>query len=277
MATMRKPAEVFPPGDFLREELEERGWTQEDLAAILGRSVRTVNEIVTGRRAITPENAKALAAALGTTPEFWLNLESSWQLWRVRSDNSDMVARRSRVYSIAPVKDMTKRGWISLSENQAVLESQILAFYKLSSIEETPEFAHAARKAGSYSVTTPAQTAWLFRAANLARHVHAEAFTERGLEEGLKGLLALASAPQEARRVAKALSDIGIRFVVLEHLPGTKIDGASFWLAEGPVVALSIRYDRIDHFWFTLMHEIGHIAQNVWGLDFDIDDLRSEA
>ena len=85
MAT-RRPAEVFPPGEFLREELEARGWTQDDLAAILGRTTTTVNQIIGGQRSITPATARGLAAALGTTPQFWLNLESAYQLWKVQND-----------------------------------------------------------------------------------------------------------------------------------------------------------------------------------------------
>ena len=74
------PAEVFPPGEFIREELVERGWTQSDLAEIMGRPLPAVNQIIKGRRAITPRTAKELAAAFGTSAELWLNLEMSWRL-----------------------------------------------------------------------------------------------------------------------------------------------------------------------------------------------------
>ena len=56
--TTQRPAEVFPPGEFLRDELEERGWSQSDLAEIIGRSTSVVNGIILGKRAITPETAK---------------------------------------------------------------------------------------------------------------------------------------------------------------------------------------------------------------------------
>ena len=75
------PAEVFPPGEFLRDELEERGWTQVELADILGKSIPLVNEIILGKREITPATAHALAAVLGTTAQYWLNLESVYRLF----------------------------------------------------------------------------------------------------------------------------------------------------------------------------------------------------
>ena len=68
-------AQVFPPGDFIREELEARGWTQAQLAEILGRPLQLVNAIVNAKKEITPATAIALGTAFETGPEFWLNLE----------------------------------------------------------------------------------------------------------------------------------------------------------------------------------------------------------
>jgi len=75
-------AEVFPPGEFLRDELEARGWTQADLAKILGRPRRLISEIIDGKRAITAEIAWGLGEAFGIDPQFWLNLESSYSVGR---------------------------------------------------------------------------------------------------------------------------------------------------------------------------------------------------
>src|SRR3990172_5930246 len=148
---VRRPAEVFPPGEFLKDELEERGWTQGDLAEILGRPISLVNEIIAGKRGITPETATGLAAAFGTSPEFWMNLESAYQLWRVREDGSNSIARKAKIYSKAPVKEMLRRGWIEPSDNVDVLEKQILKFFEMQSLDEEPEFQpHAARKSTSY-------------------------------------------------------------------------------------------------------------------------------
>ena len=74
------PTENYPPSDTIREELAERGWTQDDLAKITGKSTRAINQIVSGRAAITPETAQQLAGAFGTSAEFWMKREAFYRL-----------------------------------------------------------------------------------------------------------------------------------------------------------------------------------------------------
>src|SRR5258706_86742 len=115
----RIPAEVFPPGEVIKEELEARGWSQVELADIMGRPPRVVSEIISGKRGITPETAKGLGAAFGTGGTFWMNLEGSYQLSRTVHDD-ESVQRRAKLYAKAPVNEMIKRGWIRHSDNVVV-------------------------------------------------------------------------------------------------------------------------------------------------------------
>ena len=66
--------QLFPLGDFLQEELNARGWTQGNLAEILNCSPRLISELISGKRAITPEMAEGLSAAFGTSAQYWMNL-----------------------------------------------------------------------------------------------------------------------------------------------------------------------------------------------------------
>ena len=68
MPRSKSPALAFPPGDFIREELEARGWTQRDLAEIIGRPVQAISAIINGRRSVTPETAVALGASVWNFP-----------------------------------------------------------------------------------------------------------------------------------------------------------------------------------------------------------------
>jgi HTH-type transcriptional regulator/antitoxin HigA len=261
MNTNKMPAEVFPPGDFIREELEERGWTQEDLAEILGRSLRMVNEIIMGKRGITPDTANALGAAFGTSPQLWMNLESTYRLSLVRNRDTNTVERRAQLYSMGPINEMIKRQWLEPSQNITVLEERFKEFVCVDNLETAPTFyAHAARKSTPYHTETPAQTAWLFRARQLAGAISASRYSANQYDALIEDLRELASSPEESRHVASLLADAGIRLVVIEPLKGSRIDGVCFWPSkEEPVVAISMRYNRIDYFWHTLMHELAHV------------------
>src|SRR5260221_13677420 len=97
---MRKVSQVtepFPPGEFIRDELEARGWTQSDLAQILARPIQTVNQIVNGKKRITPETAVELALAFDTSPELWLNLENAYRLSQVKRVDRRIALRSKRV------------------------------------------------------------------------------------------------------------------------------------------------------------------------------------
>lgn len=259
--TERTYAEIFPPGEFIKEELEARGWSQVELAEILGKTPALVNELVMARRAVTPETAKALAHAFDTSAQYWMNLESAYQLWKTKSDDA-AISRRAKLYSIAPIKEMVKRHWIEPSQNVDVLEQQVLKFFESKSIEDVEQFslAHAARKSSSYAGDTPSLRAWLCRAKKLGKSLIAKAMSKQSLDEGFGRLRRLLVSVHEIRHVPHVLAEMGIRFLVLEALPHTRIDGACFWLDErSPVIALSLRFDRVDAFWFTLAHELGHV------------------
>lgn len=253
----RKPAELFPPGEFIRDELEERGWTQDDLAEILGRSPKLVSEIISGRCSITPETAKGLGAAFGTNPEYWMNLQNSYLLWK--AELPEAVSRKARLFSKGPIKEMARRQWIEWSDNIQVLEKRVRDFYEMSDLDGDPgSWSHAARKSTTY--VTPRQRAWLFRAKKLAQVPPKGRFSTNSLGNALKALKTLMANAEDLRRVPHVLSEAGIRFMVIKPLAGSKIDGACFWLDESsPVIALSLRFDRIDWFWHVLLHEIVHV------------------
>jgi HTH-type transcriptional regulator/antitoxin HigA len=246
-------AEAFAPGEYISEELEARGWSQLDLAEILGRPPQAVNEVIKGKRAITPDTARGLAEAFGTTAQVWLNLQSAYDLARLNQSQGDLVSRKARLYGFAPVGEMQKRGWIEKSSNFDVVEAQVNNFFN-------EPFLAAARKStdGDW---TPSQRAWLMRARQLAKTVQVVGrFTAKALQTALQALSLLKDDPEEIRKVPRVLSEAGIRFLIVAPLPSSKIDGACLWLSDNePVVVLSFRYDRIDWFWHTLMHELGHV------------------
>lgn len=255
------PAEAFPPGEYLRDELEERGWSQVEFAQILGRPVRTVNQILNGKRAITPETAKELSAALGTSAEFWLNLETAYRL-KLAEPASARIARRAQLRARAPIREMLNRRWLEPSDNVDILEAQVLRFFGTQSLEEPSSLAHAAKKTRYDEPLTPAQEAWLTRVRQLADTIPASTYSPERLREAVTELEELRVLPEDVGRVPSVLGTAGVRFIIVEQLPSLKVDGVCLWLDDlRPVIGMSLRFDRIDNFWFVLRHEIEHVLR----------------
>ena len=256
----RVPAEVFPPGEFIKDELDELGWTQADLAKIIGQDPSNVSKIISGQTAITPTTAKQLEDALGISAQYWMNLDTAYRLAQEKQDNS-AVKRAAKLFTIAPVREMERRQWINKTKTVDELENELIRFFG-KSLDEQPKFAAAARASvrAEDEGLTAAQSVWCYRAAKLAGSLKVSRFTRKAFDEGIPKLKALAKHAEQTRLVPRVLADMGIRFVVVEHLEGTHIDGAALWLADDqPVIAMSLRFGRIDNFWHTLAHECSHI------------------
>ena len=83
-----KPDYAIPPGEILAEELDARSMTQRHLAEEMGRPAQVVNEIIKGKKAITPETALQLEDALGPSAEFWMGLQATYGLTLARAVRS---------------------------------------------------------------------------------------------------------------------------------------------------------------------------------------------
>ena len=255
----------------MQAAMKDRGWTQDDLARVTGYGRRAINEIIGGKRSITPEMAVALGTAFGTDPAYWLRLETDHQLSLVEFDSSG-VERRARVYAIAPVKDMQRRGWITSSNSPEDLERELQRFFGTDSLDLMPDLSVMTRKTEAMADLSPSQRAWCFRARQMAGAlVDVKPFDPKRLPLLKRDLRRLAAYPSETRRIPEVMSKYGVRFIVIEPLPGSKIDGAAFWLADDkPIVAVSARFDRVDAFWFTVMHEVAHVERRD-GISVDTD------
>lgn len=255
---MTYPGSTPPPGFFIKEELDARGWGQRDLAFILGVHEQAVNMIVSGKRGISPEMAKALGQAFDVPAEFFANLQKAFDLSQAR-DPDPGVGRRARLQSVFPIREMIKRGWLHETD-PAMLESQMMRFFEVNRLEDIRQLPHAAKKTtdGQYQDADHAQLAWLYRVRQIAKSMAVPSYSEKALRATCGRLRYLTVDPEEIRHAPKLLAECGVRFILVEPLPNSKIDGVCTWFEGAPVIALSMRLDRIDNFWFVLRHECEH-------------------
>lgn len=268
-----RPARVVPPGRILVQELDARGWSQKDFAEIIGRPPQLITALVKGEKRITEDTAIELGEALGTSANFWLNLESAFRLRLAENNDGDakaQIARKARLYEFAPVNEMRKRGWIQHEKSLPALEAAVCSFMGVASVgEEPPGFASLRCSPGTSELA--AQRAWVRRVEQVADKQNVEKFSRKRLEANIDKLLALATSAEGVSRVPGVLLQSGVRFIVVPHLPRTKLDGVAIPPSSGgnPIIGLTLRYDRIDYFWFTLLHEVAHLVLGHPGVHLD--------
>ena len=258
------------PGLFIQEELDARGWAQRDLAFVLGIEETALNKIIVGKTRISVEMAKALAEAFDVDADLFANLQKSYDLARARPADP-AISRRAKLQNVYPVREMIKREWLKPDN----LEIQLARFFEVANENNIP-FAAAAKKTNPGEDATPIQLAWLYRVRQIAKSTGARKFSAKSLRDALPQLRSLAIAPEETRNVPRVLAECGVRFVIVEPLKSAKIDGVCCWINENsPVIGMSLRFDRIDNFWFVLRHEIEHVLERH-GINNPVVDVELE-
>lgn len=272
------------PGQLILHLLNARGWTQRLLAVIIDADETGVNKLVTDKRPINAEMALLLAEVFEVPPEKFLGLQKSYDLAKakiaLRPDPKR--AARAHLFGDLPVGEMIKRGWLDADNIRDVpkVEAALAKFFRVASSSDIETFPHAAKKTNISTEATPAQLAWIYRVKEIAEEMLVGRYSQSTLRTALKKIKALLPHPEETRKIPRILTECGIRYVIVESLPSAKIDGVCFWLDDGsPVIGMTLRYDRIDNFWFVLRHEIEHVlrlhGQDAIMLDTELEGERA--
>lgn len=254
------------PGQLIATLLDERGWSQVLLAEVLRISQSVANKMVAGTRPIDADMALQLGEVFGVPAERFMELQQSYDLARAKltARPDPLRATRAQLFSSLPINEMVDRGWLSANGKRDFkrIEAELAAFFGVATVEEIEVLPHAAKRTNVGVDVTPAQLAWLYRVRQIAKDMIVPPYSRARAQEAINGLQSLLLSVEEARKVPRILAECGIRFVLAETLASAKIDGVCFWLdGNAPVVGMSMRYDRIDNFWFVLRHECEHVLR----------------
>jgi HTH-type transcriptional regulator / antitoxin HigA len=259
------PAEVLPPGTTLAETLDALGMTQAELARRADRPIKTINEIVQGKAEITADTAIQLERVLGVPASLWQSLERNYRdsLARAR-DRRGLERHVDRLREI-PVSAMEKLGWIPRGRDKVEKLSNVLAFFGVASVEALEQRADARFRASrAFQVNPIAVGAWLRRGNLAAQKIECAPWNPGRFEQMLdEAKVIAASMPDDfASRLTQLCARAGVAVVYVPELPGTRLWGATRWVADKPIIQLSLRYRREDHFWFTFFHEAAHVLKH---------------
>lgn len=276
-------AELFPAGEILADELDARGWTQADFAEVLGRPAQFVSEIISGKKEITRESAAQIGAALGTSAEFWLNLQDSYLLWKQSQDertqdNLNAVRTRAKLRELAPVSLLVKRGYITATDVQSQA-CEVLNLFGKKSFEDPLGISFAARRSNREEKVTVLQEAWAACVRATASVLDAAPYSRKALEELARTLSSRACDPRAFAEFQTLFASAGVKLVYVEAFPGGKLDGCAMVVDGHPVIGISGRGKRLDKILFTILHEVAHILLGhlVDNGEVILDDLSDDS
>lgn len=179
------------------------------------------------------------------------------------------------VWKQFPAREMAKRGWFDVPRKSDV--HQLAREYFMSAAGS--QYASAYHRKKMHGATTPneyALLAWQARILERARTVVEEQLPPEFVVEDrwVAELVALTRSKDGPKRAQELLLSKGIILVTEQHLSGTYLDGAAMLDRDGrPVIGLTLRFDRLDNFWFVLFHELGHVFLHLMdGLRYDFFD-----
>ena len=277
-----KAARKFGPGYFIREQMEIRNWTQEDLAEVLGITGKHLNKILQEKQPLSLDMAKVLGEVFNTSAQYWINIDTGYRLWldgtkSVEEESADM---KSIIYGRMPILDMIKKGWIKKPTTLKELEKVVLEFWNIQKLNfemiDKNIVSCLTRKSDAFNQYNASYAAtWYQMARKVASKYKAVPYDKKALRQLFDNLHHYTYIDNGIEQFIKELNKTGVIFFVLPHLNKTYLDGAAFMFNKNPVVVYTGRYKRIDNFWFTIAHEIAHVLEHLNNERiFVLDNLR---
>lgn len=262
-----EPDDVSAPGTTLQEMLEERAMTQAELAARSGRPLKTINEIVKGKAAITPETAIQLERVFGVPASFWNNREALYRESLARRSERERLQDAATRLKEVPVRAMEKLGWIPTEKEPSRKLERVLSFFGVASIDALENRGREARfrQSKAFKANPIAVGAWIRKGHLEADRIQCAPYDEVKFIAALKKARALCREmpPDFAQQLVQLCASAGVAVVYVPELPGTHLSGAARWLTPSKaLIQLSVRHKSDDHFWFTFFHEAGHILKH---------------
>lgn len=262
------PFEATHPGTLIQDEINYRDIKQSDLAMQLDIQKSLLNEIIKGKRAVTADIAILLEKILGISAEYWMNLQSQYDIdiARIKEKNVKRLANAEQwsiIKNYVPLNYLKKRGYFNDDLNKDI--EVVKSIYDVPSIDmlvQKTAQQHVAlhRKSDKLLVDDKNMLAWNMLAQYESRNQQVNSFNFNNLPALKKELRSIFfENVNTIENVKSKMNQYGIKFVLIEKIEKAPIDGYTFWSDNNPAIAMTIRHKRIDNFAFTIMHELGHI------------------
>ncbi|OUN86221.1 HigA family addiction module antitoxin [[Collinsella] massiliensis] len=273
---------AFHPGYYIKEIIEELGLSQDDFAKRLGTTPKTLSVIINGGQRLSPDIANKLSKMLGTSIEYWLNLQAIFDaaVAEMKADE-ELEHERSILKTLGYSYFRNHFGLPNLPRQIDEQVAQVRRFLQVGSLTvlEKTDLAVSFRSTPvEKDISTVVKSnAMLQIAINEALEVDAPKYNKARFEQAVQFALTQTSNHKRFYDVVREeFRKAGVIFVILPNLSGSKTNGATKRVNEHVMLMVNDRRLSADSFWFTLFHEIGHIMANDFGVSAEGDSGAKE-
>jgi HTH-type transcriptional regulator / antitoxin HigA len=261
-----RPDYAIPPGETLRDRLAEMNLSQAELAARAGLSTKHVSQIMSGSAPITLETAILLDRITGIPASVWNRREADYREALLRARVRELTPEDEAWLAALPIKELQKRHHLPVERDKGRLFEAVLSFFGVADREAWLRIwrgpVASFRRSNAYRSDPAAVISWLRIAELQAQNIPAEQYSARAFRKVLQEIRAL-TTQGDANTIVEMCAAAGVVVVLVPEVHGCRISGAAWWTSPSrAVIALSDRYKKDDHFWFSFFHEAGHLLHH---------------
>lgn len=270
------PDWIATPGEIIADLLEERGWSQADLANRTDFTKKHIFQLLRGEAPITQETAAKLEKVLGSTARFWIGLDTQYRQQLASRAELQALAKHKNWLRELPLKDMLRFGWLPKAANDVLQVKECLKYFAVSSVDAWREVyakpVAAYRAPAKLTRNGPAVAAWLRQGERVAEGLRCAEFDRAAFLSALqsaRGLTRVRAPEQFLPQLSELCAAAGVAVVVAPAPKGCTVSGATKWLSPSrALIMLSVRGKSDDKLWFTFFHEAGHLLKHGKSLTF---------
>lgn len=265
---------AFHPGYYIEEIVDESGLTQQDFAKRLDTTPKNLSKLINAEQRLSVDMAMKLSKLLGTTVEYWLNLQNAYDAVLAQMAYDKEMEEEKRVLKILGYGYF--RDYFGLPDVPRRIEEQVSLVRKHLQVASLTVLLNrnlAVNFRSSADVLSEENTAranaMVQVAVNEALKIDAPEFSRSKFKTAVEFALTQTNNyngffPLIRERFLEA----GVILVALPNLNGSKTNGATKKLGKSVMLMVNDRHQHADSFWFTLMHEVGHVVNNDFGISF---------
>lgn len=266
---------AFHPGYYIKELVEESGLTQEDFAKRLDTTPKNLSLLIRGEQNLSIDIAMKLSRMIGTTVNYWLNLQSAYDALVAEYKSEEELRAERKIFEYFDYRFFRdKFGLPDLPRKKDEQIKTLRRFFDVATLtvlaqkDMAVSFRSSTKELSEASVVKA--NAMVQIATNEALKTDAPKFNRKKFELAAQYALSLTTKHNEFYSlIKKAFMDAGVIFVILPNISGSKINGATKKVGDHIMLMVNDRRLNADTFWFTLFHEIGHIINGDYGISFE--------